>query len=329
MTELHTRQLVASEIGGLWATYLSDSMIETVYTYFLAKVEDADIKTILQRTMDVAKKHKTEKTNIFQKEGHVLPAGFNKADVHVDVPKLFTDEFMLYYTKQAVQGALSSYNGITPHTLRKDVREHFLSCTTSALELFDEMTDLMIAKGLDVAPPIIPYMKEIDMVEKKSFFIGWFGNEQPLTAPEIIQLYANTLSNDLGVILMKGFSQCAKKEEIRDFFIEGKELGKKHVNRFSKYLQNADLPVPRTNETSILNSTESPFSDKLMLNHNAALIASSIAYYGVALSSCTRTDLLKDFSESLVEAGIYAGKASALLVEHGWLESPPHSADSE
>lgn len=331
MTELHTNhteQLTSSELSGLWATYLSDSLLECVYTYFISSSEDADIKTILLRTLDIARKHKTEKTVIFQKEGHVIPLGFTNSDIHVNAPKLFTDEYLLSYTKQALQGALGAYSSIIPHTFRKDIREHFLSANTDALELYDELTDLMQSKGLSITSPIIPYLKEIDMVEKKKFFNGWFGKERPLTSIEITQLYSNTLSNDLGVLLMKGFSQCAKKEELRNLFTEGKELGKKHVNRFSKYLQNADLPVPTTNETSVLNVTDSPFSDKLMLTHTTAIITNSIGYYGIAISQCSRTDLIKDFSESLIEAGTFAAKAGALLVENGWLESPPHAEDS-
>ncbi|MGG0741637.1 DUF3231 family protein [Niallia taxi] len=67
MTDVHTKQLVASEIGGLWTTYLSDSMLECVYSYFTTKVEDPDIEKIIQRTLEIAIKHKTEKNDYLSK----------------------------------------------------------------------------------------------------------------------------------------------------------------------------------------------------------------------------------------------------------------------
>ncbi|MGG0741638.1 DUF3231 family protein [Niallia taxi] len=85
----------------------------------------------------------------------------------MDAPKLYTDEFLLHYTKQALQGAIISYNATIPHTFRKDIRDHFLTCIDDALKLYDEMTDLMMNKGLAITPPSIPYMNELDMVEKK------------------------------------------------------------------------------------------------------------------------------------------------------------------
>ncbi|MGG4470767.1 DUF3231 family protein [Paenibacillus alvei] len=329
MTDVHTKQLVASEIGGLWTTYLSDSMLECVYSYFTAKVEDPDIKKIIDRTLEIAIKHKAEKMIIFQKEGHVEPLGFTNADVHVDAPKLYTDEFLLHYTKQALQGAIGSYNATIPHIFREDIRDHFLTCIDDALKLYDEMTDLMMKKGIAITPPSIPHLKELDMVEKKRFFDGWFGEERPLTAIEITELYANILSNDVGVALLKGFSQCAKKEEVRNFFNDGKERGQEQIKRLSKYLQKNDLPIPLSTKTQVLDSTDSPFSDKLMMSQIATLSASSIGYYGLALSMCSRSDLIKEFTKLLSEAAFYAGKGSSLLVKHGWLEKPPHAPHNQ
>lgn len=44
--ETHHIRLTSSEVGGLWANYIADSMFICVYKYYLAKVEDAEIKTV-------------------------------------------------------------------------------------------------------------------------------------------------------------------------------------------------------------------------------------------------------------------------------------------
>lgn len=46
--ETHHIRLTSSEVGGLWANYIADSMFVCVYKYYLAKVEDAEIKKVLE-----------------------------------------------------------------------------------------------------------------------------------------------------------------------------------------------------------------------------------------------------------------------------------------
>uniref|UniRef100_UPI003F4947B0 DUF3231 family protein n=1 Tax=Niallia taxi TaxID=2499688 RepID=UPI003F4947B0 len=105
--------------------------------------------------------------------------------------------------------------------------------------------------------------------------------------------------------------------------------GKEQIKRLSKYLQKNDLPIPLSTRSHVLDSTNSPFSDKLMMSQVAILSASSIGYYGLALSMCTRSDLIKEFSKLLSEAGVYAGKGSSLLVKNGWSEKPPHAPHNQ
>ena len=51
--------LISSEITGLWNSYMSDTMIVTVLKYFLNKVEDNEIRAILQQTSDLSNQHIT------------------------------------------------------------------------------------------------------------------------------------------------------------------------------------------------------------------------------------------------------------------------------
>lgn len=107
--ETHHIRLTSSEVGGLWANYIADSMFVCVYRYFLAKVEDSEIKKILQHSLDLSQQHVQVVTRIFKEEGHAIPLGFTENDVNVDAPRLFSDEFFLFYTKQMTKGALVTY----------------------------------------------------------------------------------------------------------------------------------------------------------------------------------------------------------------------------
>ncbi|SEN04905.1 hypothetical protein SAMN05192533_108165 [Mesobacillus persicus] len=66
-----------------------------------------------------------------------------------------------------------------------------MSCLSSTMELFNEATNLLLSKGLEVRSPYIPYLEKIDMVEKQQFLAGWWGKQRPLTAAEIAHLYSN------------------------------------------------------------------------------------------------------------------------------------------
>lgn len=45
----HNAQLASSEIGNLWVSFVNDSLVRCVLKYFLAKVEDEEIKVVLEQ----------------------------------------------------------------------------------------------------------------------------------------------------------------------------------------------------------------------------------------------------------------------------------------
>jgi rubrerythrin len=53
-------------------------MFVCVYRYFLAKVEDSEIKKILQHALDLSQQHVQVVTKIFKEEGHAVPLGFTE-----------------------------------------------------------------------------------------------------------------------------------------------------------------------------------------------------------------------------------------------------------
>ncbi|WP_394578668.1 DUF3231 family protein [Cytobacillus firmus] len=93
--ETHHIRLTSSEAGGLWANYIADSMFVCVYKYYLAKVEDEEVKKILQHALDLSLQHVQVVTKIFREEGHAIPLGFTENDVNTDAARLFSDEFFL------------------------------------------------------------------------------------------------------------------------------------------------------------------------------------------------------------------------------------------
>jgi len=97
MTDIKKIPLISSEIAGLWNSYMSDSMIVCVLSYYLKQVEDNETRDTLQKTLDLATQHVQELTNIFNEEELPVPNGFTDSDVNVNAPRLFTDGFYLQY----------------------------------------------------------------------------------------------------------------------------------------------------------------------------------------------------------------------------------------
>ncbi|WEG13527.1 DUF3231 family protein [Pullulanibacillus sp. KACC 23026] len=325
----HPVRLTSSEVGGLWANYVVGSMFVCVYNYYLAKVEDPEIKTILERALNLSREHVQVVKQIFEEEGHAIPLGFTEEDVHLEAAKLFSDDFFLYYTNQMAKGSLITYGAFLQNTFRADCRAFFTSCLTSAMELFNETTQLLLSKGLEVRSPYIPYLRDVTMVEKQHFLAGWWGEQRPLTAAEITHLYSNTLSNHLGAAVITGFGQVAQSQEIRAYYRRGKELSKKQVTIFSKFLNENDLPIPVSFDAYVYDSTEPPFSDKLMLFQISMMTAAGLVNYGSALSASPRRDIAAAYVRLQGEIGLFAEDGLQLQISHGWLERPPHAINRE
>ncbi|SET17050.1 Protein of unknown function [Oceanobacillus limi] len=323
----HPIRLTSAELSSLWSNYMFDSMSICVFTYFLEKVKDEDIQPIIQQAMNISIEHIDTIEQIFADEGIAIPIGFTEEDVNTEAPQLFLDTLFLHYIKHMAKGGMAMYGIILPNIIREDIREFFSNCLASTTELYNESTSLLLSKGIDIRPPYIPYQKDVSFVEKQNFLAGWFGEQRPYTGQEVMHLYANVQTNKLGEALSLGFAQVAKLKKVRSFMQRGKEIANKHTDIFANYLRDYDLPVPMTWDHEVLESTESPFSDKLMMYHISLLNGSGIGNYGSAISMSQRRDLITSYTRLTAEVGLYAEDGMNLMIDNGWLERPPHASD--
>lgn len=99
---------------------------------------------------------------------------------------------------------------------------------------------------------------------------------------EINQLFRNAQTNALGKALLTGFIQVVQSKKIKEYFIRGQELSNKYFKTFSNLLLDEDLAIPATFDGEVLESTQSPFSDRLMLIHLSVLFYIGLGNYGIA-----------------------------------------------
>jgi hypothetical protein len=88
---------------------MNDSLSICVFKYFLNKVEDTEIKEVIQYSLHLAVQHVQRITDLFNSEDIPIPNGFTDQDVDVNAPRLYSDSFFLNYIKQMSKIGLAAY----------------------------------------------------------------------------------------------------------------------------------------------------------------------------------------------------------------------------
>nr|WP_144926587.1 DUF3231 family protein [Paenibacillus bovis] len=322
-------KLTSAELSYLWSTYMADSMSVCVLTYFLKNVEDRQIEKLMAHSIDLSKQHLEKIRQIFAKEEIQVPIGFIEKDVNTKAKRLFTDTFYIKYMKQMTNGGITTYGRVLQHIYRQDIRGFFSKCLTSTVQLYNEITEVLIDKGLDSRPPTIPYPQKKEFVQKQSFLLEGLGRREALTGEEVSQLQFNIETNQIGTSLATAFSQVTGTKKVRDYMLRGKEIALKHISVFGDYLKNNSLPVPMSFDHEVTDSTESPFSDKLMMFHFGLMMYAGIGNYGAAISASRKSDLVVDFTRLSGEILKYAEDGVNILIANEWLEQPPLAISRE
>ena len=94
-------------------------------------------------------------------------------------------------------------------------------------------------------------------------------------------------------------------------------------------MQDEDLPVPIIWDHEVTDSTESPFSDKLIMFSILTMLRNRITLNGISLANCIRGDIITAFGGSIVALQAYSKDALDLMINSGWLEKIPQVADRQ
>ena len=186
---------------------------------------------------------------------------------------------------------LTTYAGSLSGSTRADITDYYMECMSETMQLYKKSKDLLLSKGLYIRSPYLPNLERADFVKKQRFVWDIIGEKRPLVAPEISNIFANIQRNALGAATLAGFCQVAQDKQVKQFFVRGIEIAKKHIKLFGKKFEESYLPLPTTWATEITNSTVYTFSDKLMMFFTTGLIGLSIGYYGAGIAQSPRVDI--------------------------------------
>lgn len=320
-----SNRLTATEISNLWNSYTLESMVHHIFVYFANSAKDKDIISHIEYDIHTSSRHLSNYIEIFQKENLQVPRGTTSEDYNAGAPNLFSDAFYAAYIKSLAKFALMSSVLAYTECTRDDVRKIFKEYINHLVPIDQKVTDILISKGINAVPPTVNVVDEVEFVENNNFFAGYFGEKRSLSVLEINQLFNNLYANMLGKVLLTGFVQVVRSSEIKEYFKQGMELSEKLIKTYSHKLLDEGVSLPPSLESEVLDfpGNESPFSDRLMLNHVVFLNTYGIGNKGLALAQSQRHDLSLMYSKAIVEIGLYANTGAELLIKNKWLEQPP------
>ncbi|NHM30804.1 DUF3231 family protein [Neobacillus terrae] len=322
-------RLTSSEIGTLWGEYVNGTMANAVNKYMVTIIEDEQIKAIFEDAIHTFENQKKQIISFIENEGFPIPIGFNDSDLFKGKQRLFTDIFCLNYLHIMTLHGLLGHTTSLAVSVRKDLREFYDSCDNDAKRMYHQTIELLLEKGIFQRDPLFYPAKNPEFISSQDFTDGFFGKGRKLSATEIISISFNLKKSILAKTLSIAFSQVAQTKEVRKFLTDSEKTADAEIKAFGKIMQADNLPVPKSLETEVTTSTDSPFSDKLMLYHIGFLFQAAQNYHGTGLASAMRTDLVTAYEGTILKNLMVTKKWFNLMVQNKWFEQPPLAPNRE
>jgi hypothetical protein len=330
MKVIHKVGLSSAEIAWLWTTYQTDSASICIVKHFLQTNDKEDVKPLLEKSITVSETHLSAIRRIFTEENFPIPQGFTAQDVDLSAPALFFDLYSVSYIYGMSRIGMANYSRMVSNVAREDIRAFFSQCLRTTLDLYNESTRLMLDKGIYDRPPMIPYPDHVEFIRNKETILSkWLEKQRPLNVIEISEMFYNLERNYFGLILLTACIQAAKDEKVRQYFKRGKRLAQKQIQFLNETLISDDLLGNIMVNSEVSTSTVSPFSDKLMMFIITALNTQGAGFVGISMASSSRVDLIAEYDKFVHEILLFGKEGFDIMVEHGWLEEPPHAPDRE
>jgi len=326
----HKIEMTSAEVANIWSAFMNDTLAVCMLGSFLSHIEDQEVHAVLDGAMKISQTHVQKLKSLFTEEKLPIPDGFSETkDWSPGAPRLFTDDFHLFYLQNLGKQGLELYAMSLANSARLDICEYFTECLSESAKLFNKATEVMLNKGTFIRAPYIPPAQKVEYVQQQHYLAGWFGHRRPLNAIEMSNIYFNLIQNQLGRTLLMGFSQVAASKQVREFMVRGRDIADKHVEIFGSLLSQEFLPSASIWDTLPTDSSIAPFSDKLLMFHTTALIANGIGRYGKSLGLSARRDLAANYVRLTAEIVQYTEDGANIMIENGWLEQPPQATDRD
>jgi len=322
-------QLTSTELGTLWMTYQSTCSMLTECEVLKDKTIDKEAQNIITTYITEAKIIKDKILNVFNNEKVAIPIGFGEEDIIRESPPLFDDFFNIMLLRQTMKLNLGHSAIFSAMPYMKEVQDILKLNYDIANKYYISTTNFLLGKGVLAKPPYLSMPKQVELIEDKNYMSGFnlFSDKRALNTIEVGFLSEAIENNILGMQMMTGFAQVAKNKEVKEYFIEGKELAKKIISKLSDILLQSDIQPPSTWAGKATDSTIASFSDKLMMFATNVMSNSAIGYNVIGTSFSMRSDLHAKLSLIAKDTFNFSKKGGKLLIQNRWMEEPPQMED--
>ena len=322
-----TIRLTSTEITNLLTQFEQETMSICIGKYVLATVKDSQIRSVFKFSLELSENHVKKLKGIFNDENFPVPNGFTEKDVNLEAPPIFTDSFWLEYLYSLIHFGLSGYSLSLSVSVRKDIRDYYYQCNIEAMDVYNQIVDILLAKGLYDPPPYFSTPKKVEYITSLGYTLDVIGKKRPLNSAEAGNIYINLTMTSLAKGICLGFYQVTKNTEVRQFLERVLNTVNKNFGIFSSLLREENLHVPQLLDTEVTNSTVSPFSDKLMMHKVGFLLGAALSYYGTAMVASLRADLVGHCEAAILRGLKLLPNWGTIIIKNGWLEKLPEAND--
>lgn len=322
-------QLSSTELGTLWMTYISKLAKLQFCEVFKDKTIDKEAKKILTSFIPEVLTVKNEIVDIFNDQKAVIPIAFDERDIIREAAPLFDDIFNIMFLRQMMKLNLGHTAVDLSMSYMEEVQKLFKLNIEISNKYYVMTTEYLLGKGVLARPPYVTMPKKIEFIEDKNYMSGFnfLSDKRALNTVEVGYIHEAIEDNIFGMQLMTGFAQVATESEIKQYFIEGKELSKKNISKLSGVLSQSDIQPPSTWAGRATDSTETPFSDKLMMYITNLISSSALGYNALGTAFSMRSDLHTKLKLIANDSFDYTKKGGKLMISHKWMEEPPQMED--
>lgn len=140
----HNIPLSAAETSTLWTSYQKESMANCGLTQFLQHVEDEQIQSIIEYTLEISKDRIDKLTHFFHADGHPIPQGFTEHDINLDAPRLFSDKLMMFLVSVLSASGIGQYGVSMAASPRHDLGVHYTRLMAEIAHYAEDGANIMI-----------------------------------------------------------------------------------------------------------------------------------------------------------------------------------------
>jgi len=322
-------QLTSSELGTLWMTYISTSGRLIMYDFFKIKTIDKEAQNILDSYIAEVQNVQNSIVNIFNNEGAVIPIGFDEHDEMKGPSTLYDDFFHIMFLRQTMKLNFGHSAVYSSMSYMKEVNDVFKLNYDISNKYYMLTTNYLLGKGVLARPPGVTMPKQVEFIEDKNYMsrFNLFSDKRSLNTIEVGYINEAIEDNIWAMQLLTGFAQVAKEREVKKYFITGKELAKKTIAELSDVLSQSDIQPPSTWVGKVTDSTQPPFSDKLMMYINSLISTTALGFTALGTSFSMRNDLPLKLALISKDTFMYAKEGAKIMIKHRWMEEPPQMED--